>query len=56
MLAFEVRNVKIKSIQLDTKQCLFEIAQNYILKCFSSQFAIVHYQIDNIKLIILYSK
>ncbi len=59
MLPFEVRNVEIKLIQFDTngaKRCLFEIYQNYIVKCFSSWFAIVHYQIDNIKLIILYSK
>ncbi len=39
MLLFVVRNVEIKSIQFDTigtKRCLFEIYQNYIVKCFSS--------------------
>ncbi len=47
---------RYNSIQFHTKRYLFEISQNYIIKCFSSQFAILHYQIDNIKLIILYSK
>ncbi len=40
MLPFEVRNVKIKLIQFDTKWYLFEISQNYIVKCFSSQFVL----------------
>jgi hypothetical protein len=45
MIPFEVRNVEIKSIQFDAKWYLFKIFQNYIIKCFSSGFAIVHYQI-----------
>ncbi len=52
----KVETIWYNLIQFDTKQYLFEISQNYIIKCFSSQYAIVHCQIDNIKLIILYSK
>ncbi len=56
MLQFEVRNVKIKSILFVTKQYLFEISQNYIVKCFSSQFVLNFCTWNDIKLIIFHSK
>ncbi len=43
-------------IRFYTKWYYFEISRNNIIKCFSSQVAIIHYQIEDIKLIILYSK
>jgi hypothetical protein len=56
MSLFEVRNVKIKSIQVDTKWYLFKISQSYIIKCFSSRFVLNFGTQNDIKPIILYSK
>ncbi len=52
----KVDTIRYNLIQFNTKWYLFEISQNYIVKCFSSRFAIILYQIDYIKPIILYSK
>ncbi len=52
----EVRNVEIdESIQFDTnsQQYLFEKSQNNIIKCFSSQFAIIYFWMYDMKLIFL---